>query len=435
MKEKRILQLCSIILAILTVLVSAASCTAGDPAGTEENETTGRIEETGDGTPSLKINGVKLEDYTIIYNTKTASNAEDAFYYLNLSVQKEYGISLDGLNKRESDTLDKDVFSIVIGLDGGEEQIKSEYAKCDDAFIGVSGKTVYILGKDLISLKAAINDLLARAEGAGAAKSISISGNNPVKVDTEQLKVMTYNVLYDLNKEGRPSNCLELMVETIRQQDPDVFGTQENQSLASLLPEYTVYYGPGSNAPDYIYWKTDKFNLIKKGYYFMSNTPKTVSKLPGSNQNRAFSYVILEYKDSGKRFVYVDVHTDYRAEESVRKEQLSILTSLLSKVNPDGLPIVFGGDFNATPTAASITSFLAANKKIGMTSKVAEKKGNTGGTLVVSGFTTVENYVFDYLFVSTNNIRTKYYSVIVNFKDGKAPSDHLPVYAELELCY
>lgn len=423
---------------LLSLLASLASCNIGNvtDSGPVSEDI---IENTIEDNVKLKINGVNICDYTILYNIRTNTKAEAAFNYLQSEVLKEYDINLVGITCRDTDLIDKEKYSVVIGLDGNDEIIKAEYEKCEGGFIGVSGKVIYVLGKDLISLKAAVNRLLSKAEGDDK-KTITVSGFENITPTLMPLKVLQYNVLYDSNKEGRPSTFLTDICDTIREQDPDVFGTQEYntdliQAFDTDLPQYSSYKGPGSTAPNFIYWKTDKFNLIKKGYYFMSNSPTVTSKFPGSSQNRAFTYVTLEYKDTDKRFVLVNVHTDYSAEDSVRKAQLAVLTSLLPKINPDNLPIIFVGDFNATPTSASVLSFLADNKNVKRSYSVAQTKGDTGGTLVVSGFTKREDYIFDYIFISIDSIKAKYYSVIANFKEGKSPSDHLPVFAELELYY
>lgn len=442
MKKSRFLSVLCVFLVLFTMSALLTACTNGnetDSSPVSEDSTEDTTEVTIEDNAKLKINGINICDYSILYNIKANTKAEEAFKYLKSEVLNKYDITLVGTMHLDTDVIDKEKYTIVFGLDGNDDTIKTEYEKCDGGFIGVSGKVIYVLGKDLYSLKAAVNRLLDKAEGDDN-KSITVSGFENINATAIPLKVLQYNVLYDSNKEGRPSTFLADICDTIREQDPDVFGTQEYnaeiiQAFKSDLTQYSSYMGAGSTAPDFIYWKTEKFNVIKKGYFFMSNTPTVTSKLPGSNQNRAFSYVILEFKENGKRFVFVNVHTDYKAEDSVRKAQLAVLTSLLPKINPDNLPIIFVGDFNATPTSASVLSFLADNKNVKRSYTVAEKRGDTGGTLVISGFTERPEYVFDYIFISTDSIKAKYYSVIANFKEGKSPSDHLPVFAELELYY
>ena len=146
-------------------------------------------------------------------------------------------------------------------------------------------------------------------------------------------------------------------------------------------------------------------------------------------------YVVLKVKETGKQFLFVNTHLDYRAEEKTRVKQINVLTELIEKVNKDNLPVIVLGDFNTTPTTSgsAILEFMEDNPNLGMTSKVAKVKADTGGTLV-NGFKDRDNrYVFDYIFASTDTVYTKYYTVVNNITNGKYPSDHLPVLAKVEI--
>ncbi len=264
----------------------------------------------------------------------------------------------------------------------------------------------------------------------------------PVTEEKESFRIMTYNVLLDPEKAGRKPDFAIRMAETIRKQDPDVFGTQENTTFIhdesiSKAEGYSCYKGAAltdSNyRGNYVYWKTDKFTELEKGFRFMSDTPDVKSKYDGSKEYRGFTYVFLEAKETGTRFLFICLHADYRSDEETRVKQLKVVTAFLKAEKWKDVPAIIVGDFNSTSAQASITTFLADNPGIGMTSSIAERKSDTGGTLVGGGFTTRQNYVFDYIFVTKDRIGTSYYSVVENFTNGKAPSDHLPVIAEIEI--
>ena len=253
---------------------------------------------------------------------------------------------------------------------------------------------------------------------------------------------MSYNVLGDLNKPGRPTDAREQMVQTILENDVDVFGTQEdnpenNEVFMELLGNYSSYVGVGENDNgNHIYWKTDKFNLIKKGYYYLSDAPASKSKYEDSTQYRTMSYVVLEIKETGKQFMFVDTHLDYRASEATRVKQINVLASLIKKINKGDLPVIILGDFNTlvTKSNGAVSVFLGNNSNFVMTSKAAEKKGDTGESLVKQeDFETRYLGVYDYIFVSVDNVYTKYYTVVNNVSDGKYPSDHLPVFAQIDI--
>ena len=287
-----------------------------------------------------------------------------------------------------------------------------------------------------------IDAFLAKATADESGMSICVTECEFPDIKIDSIKVMSYNVLGDLNKPGRPTDAREQMVQTILENDVDVFGTQEdnpenNEVFMELLGNYSSYVGVGENDNgNHIYWKTDKFNLIKKGYYYLSDAPASKSKYEDSTQYRTMSYVVLEIKETGKQFMFVDTHLDYRASEATRVKQINVLASLIKKINKGDLPVIILGDFNTlvTKSNGAVSVFLGNNSNFVMTSKAAEKKGDTGESLVKQeDFETRYLGVYDYIFVSVDNVYTKYYTVVNNVSDGKYPSDHLPVFAQIDI--
>ena len=258
---------------------------------------------------------------------------------------------------------------------------------------------------------------------------------------TDSIKVMSYNVLLDFVKEGRAPDFPVDLIASIREQDPDILGTQEttaemHEKCLCNLEEYSCFRGEAytehNSRGNYIYWKTDKFKVIDKGHRYMSDTPTVRSKYEGSREYRGVNYLYLESVETTNRFLFLNLHADYRADENTRVLQLKAITKFL-KSEWENVPAIIVGDFNSTANQASIPQFLEDNPHIAMTSTVAEVKGDLGPTLVGGGFTQKIPYVFDYIFVTANTINTKYYSAVDNLKNGKYPSDHLPVIAELEI--
>ena len=262
-----------------------------------------------------------------------------------------------------------------------------------------------------------------------------------VNPKTESLKVMTYNVLLFFDKEGRAPDFPVKLVESVREYAPDILGTQETTSelhekCLSMLDEYTCFRGEAYTADNqrgnYIYWRADKFKALDMGHRYMTDTPTVRSKYEGSREYRGFNYLYLESLETGNRVLFINLHADYRANEETRVLQMKAVTAFLQEAEWKDIPAIVVGDFNSTSDQACIPSFLADNPNMGMTSEIAETKGDTGPTLVGGGFTTRLPYVFDYIFVTKELLHTKYYTVVDNLKDGKYPSDHLPVFAELK---
>ena len=334
MKKTRIL---SMILALLILASTLIGCENGQLASTE---TEAQTEATPTVTTSLTVNGVALTDYTIVYSAKATSGGEKAANYLNQKLVELYGIELQMENKRQ------DRHEILIGLDGGDAAISAANKENPEGLIGSTDKKIVLLGINYSALCIVIDSFLAKATTDESGMSISVTECEFPDIKTDSIKVMSYNILGDMDKPERPTDAREQMVQTILQNDVDVFGTQEdnpenNKVFMELLGNYSCYVGVGEkDNGNHIYWKTDKFNLIKKGYYYLSDTPGSKTKYDDSTQYRTLSYVILEIKETGKRFVFVDTHLDYRASEQTRIKQITVLASLIEKINKEtDLPI------------------------------------------------------------------------------------------------
>ena len=269
-----------------------------------------------------------------------------------------------------------------------------------------------------------------------------MTANQTQSTAGDRYKIMTYNVLLFFTKEGRDPNFPVDLVESVLAEAPDILGTQETtaelqEKCLKNLTGYTCFIGEVYHEElrrgNYIYLKDDKFNVIEMGHRFMSDTPTVRSKYEKSREYRGFNYLFLEDKNTASRLLFLNLHADYRADEDTRVLQLKAVNKFLMEERWAGIPAVIVGDFNSTAGQASIPTFLSDNPRLGMTSEIAEVKGDTGPTLIGGGFTEKIPYVFDYIFVTKDLIDTKYYSVIDNIKNGKYPSDHLPVVAEIEL--
>lgn len=427
---KKNIRILSLILALFMLAAALVGCNESQQPAPETEAQTGESTEVA---PTLTVNGVALADYTIVYAAKATTGGKKAAEYLNQKFSTLYGVELQMETKRQ------DRPEILIGLDGNDATIAAAYQEHPTGLVGVTDKKIVLLGVNYSALCRLIDAFLAKATAAESGIAISVTECEFPDTEMDSISVMSYNVLGDLDKPGRPTDAREQMVQTVLQNDADVFGTQEDnpenhEVFLGLLENYSSYVG--AEEGNHIYWKTEKFNLIKKGYYYLSNTPAVRSKYEDSTQYRTLSYVILEIKETGKQFIFVATHLDYRASEETRVKQVNALASLIKKINKDALPVVLVGDFNslATRSNGAIPTFLGNNPDFVMTSKAAEKKGDTGESLVSQDdFATRYLGVFDYIFVSVDNVYTRYYTIVNNISDGKYPSDHLPVLVQIDI--
>ena len=257
----------------------------------------------------------------------------------------------------------------------------------------------------------------------------------------QSLPVMSFNV-----KTGNSNKSL--VIDTILENNPYVFGVQEADStwmsylksqLGSTYSCVGVERGGGifnsGSEHSAIFYRTDMFNLIEGGTKWLSQTPDVASKYSDgtntANYNRIMTYVVLERKSDGARFIYVNTHLDNNgdndgtAAENVRKGQVEILLQQIQKLyNTYGnLPTVVTGDFNTQGVANNTPSYNAMINGGFVDSSRVAVEGEIKRTF--NGNSDSGNVIFDYVFVSSDwadDIQT--YKVCEEKRNETWISDH-----------
>ena len=268
------------------------------------------------------------------------------------------------------------------------------------------------------------------------------------------LPVMSFNVKVNEASDYLNDSRANLVINTILDNSPYVFGVQEADSLwMSRLNEklghlYTSVGngrdGGSSGEHSAIFYRTDMFTLIESGTKWLSNTPDTVSKYSytengttyTANYNRIMTYVVLERKSDGARFIYVNAHLDNNGDndgtvaEKIRQGQVEILLGEIQKLtNKYGdLPTVVTGDFNTQGVANNTASYNAMiNDGFADSSRVA-KEGEIERTY--NGNSDSGSVIFDYVFVSSDLVKkVQTYKVCDEKRDGTWISDHNAIIA------
>ncbi|MBA4153091.1 endonuclease/exonuclease/phosphatase family protein [Flavobacterium sp.] len=257
---------------------------------------------------------------------------------------------------------------------------------------------------------------------------------------TQDLKLMTYNIRLDVASDGENSwaNRKDFFTAQIKFYEPDVFGIQEatpNQVI-DISNELTQYNqvgigreGEGKGESSNIYFKKERFKVITENTFWLSETPNQISKGWDAAFNRVCTYVLL--KDTKKNILFwvFNTHLDHVG-EIARTNGIELILAQIAKVNTKNYPVFFMGDFNSEPSTERIISLQS---KMNDSREIAIQKP-FGPTGTFNGFKHNEpvTILIDYIFVSKNNtLKINKYAVLSDSKDLKYPSDHLPVFIEV----
>lgn len=258
----------------------------------------------------------------------------------------------------------------------------------------------------------------------------------------ETIRLMTYNIKLDYPKEGENSwnNRKDWMLGQIQFYAPDIFGVQEampNQMtyMDSTLTSYSfvgVGRDDGENEGEFsaIFYNVNKFKILESATFWLSQTPDKVSMGWDAVCNRVCTYALFEDLESKKQFWVFNTHFDHVGKEA-RKNSVALILEKIKQLNSKNRPLVLMGDFNLEPETEpiqTIKTLLNDSKEVSVI-----KPFGPYGTFNNFEFDKPVTRRIDFIFVSKNNIRVNKYAILSDSKDLKYPSDHLPVFVEIEL--
>lgn len=221
---------------------------------------------------------------------------------------------------------------------------------------------------------------------------------------------------------------------TIRNGAPDSFGVQEaTDNWMEYLDENLLEYAhvgigrdDGTGEHSAVFYLKDKYELLDSGTFWLSPTPEVSSKGWDAAFRRVCTYAVLKCRQSDYTYVHINSHFDHIGKEA----RANSVDLILKKAEEFGdLPVVFTADMNVTQGSEDyvhITSGVLRDAKFDAPDSMDCR------TFHNSKSEAVESRILDYILINSN-FNAKVYRVVTERIDGNTPSDHYPIYADLEL--
>ncbi len=248
--------------------------------------------------------------------------------------------------------------------------------------------------------------------------------------EEDTVRIMSFNVRCgEFDRE-------EIVPQTVADYMPDSVGLQECEgtwflTLKTYLPDYKIVgVGRLTGLPligesTAIMFRTDKYELVDWGTFWLSETPDKVSKGWDSNYPRTCTWVVLKNRETGMRYAHVNTHLD-NGGVLARENGLSLV---LEKCASFDMPVVLTGDFNfgkgselykvLTAGDMTDTAEVAAVADSGCTSH-----GYSGG---------VAGTPIDFVLINDKITEVYTYKIIRDQYDGRYVSDHYPIYSDIRM--
>ena len=194
--------------------------------------------------------------------------------------------------------------------------------------------------------------LLVSATAAILAVSCGISRR------TTTLQVGSYNIRYENKGDSLKGNGwgqrLPIVAQQILFHDLEIFGTQEGyigqlEGMKALLPGYE-YIGvgrdDGKQAGEHsaIFYKTEVFDLLDHGDFWLSQTPDVPSIGWDAALNRICTWGHFRVKATRQELYYMSLHMDHIGVQA-RMESAKLVVEKIKEIC-GGKPVVLTGDFN-----------------------------------------------------------------------------------------
>ena len=274
-----------------------------------------------------------------------------------------------------------------------------------------------------------------------------------IGLEAHQMKVASYNIRFanrndSINGNGWGQRC-PVIADLIRYHDFDIFGTQEGQfhqveELKNKLREYD-YIGVGRDDGmkrgefTAIYYKTDRFELLDEGNFWLSSTPDYPSLGWDADQVRLCTWGKFKDKQTGFVFMFFNLHADHVGVKS-RDESVSLV---LQKIKKSGgkLPVILTGDFNADQNSRCYMT-IVNSKVLSDAYECAGIRYAVTGTFNAFDPNRKTTTRIDHIFLTSHFSVDRYGTLTDTYRipvknmenafQARNPSDHFPVVAIIE---
>jgi len=186
----------------------------------------------------------------------------------------------------------------------------------------------------------------------------------------------------------------------------------------------------GKEAGEYscIFYKKDKYDVIKQSTFWLSPTPDTVSKGWDAAIVRVCTYGLFKNKKTKQLFWVFNTHFDHVG-KIARLESAKLIIKKIQELNRKNYPVILSGDFNSRPEAEPSKHILANMQNSRSISKQVYGGPDTWNAFK---FNTKPDGCIDYIFVANNKkISVSKFATLTDSYDMKYPSDHFPVLATI----
>ncbi len=255
----------------------------------------------------------------------------------------------------------------------------------------------------------------------------------------EPLRVMTFNVRYPSPNDGANvwENRKDILVDAIREYEPDVFGTQElfdlqGRYIAEQLPEYEWFgisrHGNHENEHMGVFYRRTTLFVVESGNFWLSETPSESGSMAWDiSLPRMVTWA--RFRDAvGEEFYFYNTHFPHRRQDAAaRLNCAKVIVEDFRRRVPAFAKLIVLGDFNSAADSDVHRLFVT---ELSDAWDASQKR--SGPQTTSSGWVgRQEGRRIDWILYRGDWKVSEVETVDFNV-GGQYPSDHYPVFAVFE---
>lgn len=263
------------------------------------------------------------------------------------------------------------------------------------------------------------------------------------------IRVMTYNIR--LLHQGDGINYWDHrrphLTNLIRYHEADIIGVQEAfrsqlDNITTDLPQYNWFgvcrtNGSLTPQPDNefsaILYNRDRFQLLDGNTLWLSETPNKIGSVGwDAALPRIVTWAKFRDKINDEIFYHFNTHFDHIGETARYESALLILKKI--KEIAGNAPVVLTGDFNCSQSERPYLALTDTTRSYYFKDAFATSTDLHYGPIATFApdflITGLTDRRIDFIF-TRNNIAVRKHGILSDSMNGRLPSDHLPVLAEI----
>lgn len=248
-------------------------------------------------------------------------------------------------------------------------------------------------------------------------------------------RIMSFNVQTENGTPVRADIRSDMLRALIDEYQPDSIGMQEVTTLWRSMMDTSIFNHSYSSVGDPrseggeaspIYYRSDKFDLVDSGTFWLSDTPGVVgSMFEDSNYPRICTWAHLRDKTTGEEFVHLNTHLDHNGDNTakegraLRMKQFTVILLFMQRFKD--IPCVLTGDLNQAAVNSSNEKYAVYKTMIGERAFKLED-----GTEAYSPFSNARYDAADNMPEGINSSMTTYYDESSSkYNPAKEPIDYV----------